>query len=273
MGNSRPDAGHTTVLAVGAHPDDIEFMMAGTLLLLGEAGAELHMWNLANGSCGTAEHAKDEIVRLRRKEAEDAAEVAGATVYPPIADDLMLFYEPESLRKVAARVRQIQPDIMFVPSPQDYMEDHQNACRLAVGGAFARGMLNFETEPRQEPWSGETVIYHALPYGLHDGLRRRIYAGLYVDVASVLETKREMLACHRTQKKWLDESQGLNAYLNNMEEMCEEVGEMSGRFQHAEGWRRHSHLGFAPEDHDPLMEILGDRCWKDYRYQKKLQEL
>ena len=273
MNKTQPETGSPVVLAIGAHPDDIEFMMAGTLLLLGQEGAELHMWNLANGSCGTAHHSKEEIIRLRHEEAHAAGEVAGATVYPPIADDLMLFYEEESLRRVAARVRQIQPDIMLVPSPQDYMEDHQNACRLGVGGAFARGMLNFETDPPEDPWPGEIVIYHALPYGLHDGLRRRIYAGLYVDVAPVLETKRTMLAQHRTQKKWLDESQGLNAYLNNMEEMTEEVGEMSGRFQHAEGWRRHSHLGFAPEDHDPLREILDDRCWKDYRYEKKLQQL
>jgi LmbE family N-acetylglucosaminyl deacetylase len=273
MSAQRPEDESPVVLAIGAHPDDIEFMMAGTLLLLKEEGAELHMWNLANGSCGTAEHPKEEIIRLRRQEAQAAGAVAGATVYAPIADDLMLLYEPQSLRKVAARVRQIQPDIMLVPSPQDYMEDHQNASRLGVGGAFARGMLNFETDPPEDPWPGQVVIYHALPYGLHDGLRRRIHAGLYVDVAPVLETKREMLAQHRTQKRWLDESQGLNAYLNNMVEMCREVGKMTGRFEHAEGWRRHSHLGFAPEDHDPLREVLGDHCWKDFRYENKLQEL
>ena len=54
-----------TALAIGAHPADIEFMIAGTLLRLRDLGAEIHMWNLANGSCGTVVHTKDEIVRLR----------------------------------------------------------------------------------------------------------------------------------------------------------------------------------------------------------------
>jgi LmbE family N-acetylglucosaminyl deacetylase len=42
------------VLAAAAHPDDIEFMMAGTLLRLKDAGCEIHLWNLANGCCGSA---------------------------------------------------------------------------------------------------------------------------------------------------------------------------------------------------------------------------
>ena len=66
------------VLAGAAHPDDIEFMMAGTLLLLRNAGAEIHIFNIANGSCGTVEYSKEEIIRLRRAEAEDAAREAGA---------------------------------------------------------------------------------------------------------------------------------------------------------------------------------------------------
>jgi LmbE family N-acetylglucosaminyl deacetylase len=42
------------VLAAAAHPDDIEFMMAGTLLRLKDAGCEIHLWNLANGCYGSA---------------------------------------------------------------------------------------------------------------------------------------------------------------------------------------------------------------------------
>jgi hypothetical protein len=52
----------------------------------------------------------------------------------------------------------------------------------------------------------------------------------------------------------------MNSYVDSMTTMSREVGTMSGRFQHAEGWRRHSHLGFSRTDLDPLKEILG----KDY---------
>ena len=61
------------IFALGCHPDDIEFMMAGTLLLLKEPGCELHYMNLANGSCGTTIHHPEEIVRIRRQEAHNAA--------------------------------------------------------------------------------------------------------------------------------------------------------------------------------------------------------
>ncbi|GAG25017.1 unnamed protein product, partial [marine sediment metagenome] len=67
-----------TAFAVGAHPDDIEFMMAGTLLLLREAGYELHYMNLGSGSCGTAELSREDIIRIREKEARAAAVLIGA---------------------------------------------------------------------------------------------------------------------------------------------------------------------------------------------------
>ena len=65
------------VLAIAAHPDDIEFMMAGTLLMLREAGYELHVMNVANGSCGTATEDRETIIARRLDEARDAARALG----------------------------------------------------------------------------------------------------------------------------------------------------------------------------------------------------
>jgi LmbE family N-acetylglucosaminyl deacetylase len=247
-------------LAIAAHPDDIEFMMAGTLLRLKDLGAEIHMWNLANGSCGTAVHAKDEIVRLRAAEARASAGLAGATLHAPLADDLSIFYEPGLLARVAAGVREIKPTILLTHSPQDYMEDHINTCRLAVSAAFARGMRNFPTDPPQPAWPGDTALYHALPHGLRDDLGRLIEPECYVDTGPVLARKRAMLARHETQKAWLDVSQGMDSYLLEMEAMSRQVGQMSEQFEHAEGWRRHSHLGFGPAGFDPLEAALGPAC-------------
>jgi LmbE family N-acetylglucosaminyl deacetylase len=258
------------VLAAGAHPDDIEFMMAGTLLRLKEAGCELHMWTLANGCCGTATLDKDEIIRLRGEEALASAQIAGATLHAPLCDDIAIFYEQSVLSRVAATLREVKPTIVLTHSPQDYMEDHMNTCRLIVTATFTRGMKNFVTSPPVAPWSGNTAVYHALPHGLRDGLRRLIEPEKYVDVSQVLGKKREMLARHKSQKEWLDVSQGMDAYLNEMESMSQQVGKMSGRFQYAEGWRRHSHLGFGPVDYDPLSELIGDVCWTDPKYAERL---
>ena len=259
-----------TVLAAVAHPDDIEFMMAGTLLRLKQAGAEIHMWNLANGCCGTATHDREEIVRLRAAEAKAAARVAGATLHPALAGDIAIFYEPGLLTRVAAVVRAVRPNIVLTHSPQDYMEDHQNTCRLLVTGTFTRGMKNFSTQLPVSPWDGKTALYHALPHGLRDGLRKIVRSGQYVDITPVLAQKRKMLAQHKTQKKWLDASQGMDAYLKEMEDMSRQVGTMSKRFEYAEGWRRHSHLGFGPADYDPLSAALGAACWTDPEYEASL---
>ena len=255
-----------TVLAVAAHPDDIEFMMGGTFILLGRAGYELHYMNVANGDCGTAAHSRGEIARIRAREAKAAAALAGAVHHRSIARDIEVFYDRRLLARLGAVVREVNPEIMLIPSLEDYMEDHTNAARLAVTAAFTRGMRNFVTSPRRKPVTGDTVLYHALPYGLRDGMRRRVRAETYVDIGSVLAAKREMLAAHRSQKEWLDYSQGVDAYLKTMEEMSAEVGRMSGRFQYAEGWRRHSRLGFAAEERDPLTEALGGKVVTDPRY-------
>ena len=250
----------TTVLAVGAHPDDIEFMMAGTLLLLQRAGADIHMWNLANGALGTAVHSREEIVQARAQEAREAAQVAGATLHAPLFDDLAIFYDASSLARVAAVVRDIRPTVILTQSPEDYMEDHQNTCRLIVSAAFTRGMTNFVPEPRQPPYDDRVALYHALPHGLRDQLRRPVKPDFVVNTASVMDLKRRMLARHRSQKEWLDVSQGMDAYLNEMSGMAREVGRRFGVFEYAEGWRRHSHLGFGPEDYNPIETLLE----KDY---------
>ena len=143
-------------------------------------------------------------------------------------------------------------------SPDDYMEDHMNTARLAVTAAFARGMPNFTTDPPVEPYAGDVTVYHAMPHGLCDGLRRPVVPDLFVDTTSVQPVKRRALAAHASQKAWLDATQGMDSYLDAGDEMARQVGRMSGRFEYAEGWRRHLHLGLSVHDHDPLAAALGD---------------
>ena len=111
------------VLAIHCHPDDIEFMMAGTLFLLKEAGCEIHYMNLANGCCGSAEYSKEETIRIRREEATQAASYLEAEFHDSIVDDLNVFYTPELIRKTMAVIREVAPDILLLPSPEDYMEE------------------------------------------------------------------------------------------------------------------------------------------------------
>jgi len=244
------------VLAAAAHPDDIEFMMAGTLLRLKDAGCEIHLWNLANGCCGSHALSRNEAAALRWKEARASADFAGGKAHPPLFNDIAIFYDAPSIAKTAAVIRRIKPDIILTQSPQDYMEDHQNTTRLVVTAAFTRAMTNQPTDPPTEPYGKPVAVYHALPHGLKDGLREPVIPHFFTDIAGVIARKRSMLGFHASQKAWLDATQGMDAYLDEMERLGAEVGRMSGTFAFAEGWRRHSHLGFGPEDFDPLSSLL-----------------
>ena len=104
------------------------------------------------------------------------------------------------------------------------------------------------------------ALYHAEPYGLHDSLRQLILPTRYVDVSTVMPLKRSMLSMHVTQKDWLDASQGIGAYVQEMDAMCRQVGTMSGQFSYAEGWRLHLNLGFGPKEFDPLRDLLAGDC-------------
>lgn len=259
-------------MAIGAHPDDIEFMMGGTLLLLKQAGFETHYLNVANGSCGSTEHSAAKVISLRRKEAKAAAAVLGAIFHQSLVNDLEIFYELKTLRRLAAILREVHPAILLVPSPQDYMEDHTNTCRLAVTAAFARGMPNFKTVPPQPAVADDVTIYHAMPHGLRDLLRRRVIPGSFVNTTSVQAVKMAALAEHRSQQNWLDASQKVNRYLLLMEEFSLELGRISRRFQHAEGWRRHLHYGFCAPPADPLGEALGAHYLVNPRYETSLRQ-
>jgi hypothetical protein len=84
--------------------------------------------------------------------------------------------------------------------------------------------------------------------------------------------KREALAAHKSQRGWLDTSQGISSFLLAMENMRLEVGRMSKRFKCAEGWRRHLHLGFSATDDDPLDEALGRNYLVNAAYENMLEQ-
>jgi len=244
------------VFAIAAHPDDIEFVMAGTMLRLQAAGYELHYLNVANGCCGSTQTDAATTARIRREEAQAAAAFLGASYHESLTNDLEIFYNLETLQRLTSIIRQVAPKILLVHSPEDYMEDHINACLLAVTAAFSRGMPNFPVVPPWPAISQDVTIYHAQPHGNCDGLRRPVRPDVYVDVTDVMDRKAQLLSLHASQKRWLDESQGMYSYVAAMQELCREVGRLSGRFTFAEGWRRHSHLGFCAESADPLVEAL-----------------
>jgi N-acetylglucosamine malate deacetylase 1 len=245
-----------TALAMAAHPDDIEFMMSGTLLLLQDAGVEIHVCNLANGCYGSEVMSAAETARVRQREAVAAAELAGALWHPSLFDDLGIFYDAPSLAKVTAVIRRIQPDIILTLALRDYMEDHCLAARLTCSAAFNRGAPSYITDPPEPAYNRPVAIYHALPHSLMDMERRPAVPDFVVDVTGKMDRKRAMLALHASQKEWLDATQGMSSYIEIMVERARQIGRCFGETEFAEGWTRHNHTGYCDADFDPLGELL-----------------
>ena len=259
-------------IAIGAHPDDIEFYMAGTLVLLQRAGWETHYLNIANGCCGSVQYNAGKTRVVRRAEAKRAAKVLGAHFHESLCNDMEIFYELKLLRRLAAVIREVKPGIVLTHPPVDYMEDHTETCRLVVTAAFTHGMPNFCSIPPRPTAEYDVTIYHATPHSLRDPLRRLVMPGAFVNTASVQETKRAALAEHTSQQDWLDVSQGLNSLGKKVDEMARAVGKLSKKFKHAEGWRRHLHYGFSTSDVDPLREALGKNYLVNRIYERSLNK-
>jgi N-acetylglucosamine malate deacetylase 1 len=260
-----------SAFAIFAHPDDIEFVAAGTLLQLKQRGWETHYLNVSTGNCGSAKLNAAQTRRVRLSEGKAAAKILGAYFHQPLVDDLEILYDLKLLRRIAAIIREVKPSIVLTHSPQDYMEDHMNTCRLAVTAAFAHGIPNFVSTPQRPAYFHDVTVYHAMPHGLCDPLRRPIVPGAFVNTTPLHATKLQALAAHHSQQGWLDVSQGMNSYLRSMEEMSRAVGRLSKKFKLAEGWRRHLHLGFAAADIDPLAQALGKDCRINRAYEAGLK--
>lgn len=246
-----------TAIAIGAHPDDIEFYMAGTLVLLQRAGWEIHYLNVANGCCGSVQYNAKQTRIIRRAEAKRAAKVLGAHFHESLCNDMEIVYGLRLMRRLAAVIREVKPAIVLTHPPADYMEDHTNTCRLVVTAAFAHAMPNFKSIPPRLTAEYDLTIYHATPHSLRDPLRRLVMPGAFVNTSGTQAVKRAALAEHKSQQSWLEASQGVDSLGGKVDDTARAVGKLSKKFNFAEGWWQHLHYGFSANEVDPLREALG----------------
>jgi LmbE family N-acetylglucosaminyl deacetylase len=246
-----------TVLAIFAHPDDIEFVAAGTLLRLKALGWSVHYFNVANGCCGSTVWGPEETASIRLQESQQSAKLLNATFHRPICNDLEVFYNLENLKRIASVVRVANPSVILTHARFDYMEDHMETCRLAVTAAFTRSVPNFSTEPASPAVQQDVAIYHAQPHGNRTPDGKIHKPEFCVDIDDVIPHKLAMLECHKSQQEWLQSTQKMNSYLQTMLDLAEEVATLNALpCQYAEGWTKHHRLGFGPEGFDPLQDAL-----------------
>jgi N-acetylglucosamine malate deacetylase 1 len=244
------------LLTVMAHPDDAELLVGGTLFHLKELGWELGIVTMTAGDCGSSTRRKDEITRIRLAEAEAAAEYLGASYTCAGLLDLEVFANEESVRRMVEIMRSFDPDVVLTHSPVDYMVDHEETSRLARSASFGLAVPLYDTRsvPPARVGQATPALYYADPVEGIGPFGERILPHFYVDITRQLESKREMLSRHVSQRDWLREHHRMDEYLDRMTEWAALQGEESG-FAYAEGLRQH--LGHGYPRHPVLQEVLG----------------
>jgi LmbE family N-acetylglucosaminyl deacetylase len=244
------------ILSLLAHPDDAEFLCAGTLLRLRqEHGFEVHIATMTPGDCGSAEHPPLEISRIRREEGARAAALIEAHYHCLEERDLLVFYNETTMEKVTRLLRMVQPDIVLTHSPADYMLDHEMTSVVTRAACFGAPIPNF-LEARD---LGPTLphiphLYYCDPIEGKDALGNPIAAAFHIDISQVIDRKTAMLTCHASQRDWLLKHHGLDQYTVAMRDWGAKRGRELG-VAFAEGFRQH--LGHSYPQENILGKLLG----------------
>lgn len=243
--SAQSDSENNIALAIFAHPDDAEFMCAGTLALLANKGWEIAIATMTSGDCGTKELSPTEIGRIRRDEAHQSAQVLGGSYHCLGYNDLFIPYDGPALLKTIKLIRQTKPTIVFAPSPSDYLIDHEITSSLAQTACFSAGMPNIKTDS-VAPFEPVPHLYYSDSIDGKDKFGHAIEPAFLVDFSSVMDIKEKMLCCHASQRDWLRSYHGIDEYTGFMKKMGRERGKrISCPF--AEGFRQH--LGHSyPQD-------------------------
>jgi LmbE family N-acetylglucosaminyl deacetylase len=243
-------------LAVLAHPDDAEFLCAGTLIRLArERGWSIHIASMTPGDCGSAEYSAEEIARIRRTEGAAAAARIGATYHCVEYRDLSIFYDAPTVAAVTNLLRQVRPRVVFTHSPDDYMLDHEMTSRVVRAATFNAPIPLF-LAGRGGPLPTDHIphLYYCDPIEGKDPLGRPVPVGVRIDIGSVIDEKTAMLACHASQRNWLLKHHGMDQYLIAMRDWGVARGGEAG-VAFAEGFRQH--LGHSYPQNDLIGELLG----------------
>jgi len=252
------------VLAVGAHPDDVELFCSGTLLLLKELGCDLSVATMSLGDCGSLELPGPETQLVRRREAEKSCSLLGASYHYVGFTDFGLFNDDLGNRKTAALIRDVDPWLVITHPPEDYMSDHEITSRLVRNGCFVAPAPNYDTSSYSPVRRSSQIpyLYYAQPAENKDIFGRAVYPSFYVNVSDQMETKQMLLACHESQREWLRSHHGMDEYLETLRRWSAELGRMASRnceseIAYAEGYRQH--LGHSYPQDNILEKILGNR--------------
>lgn len=243
-------------LSINAHPDDAEAWNAGALRLLKDKGYTIVIATMTPGNLGGCNMTMEETARVRVEEARRAAAVLDAEYYMLGGHDGFLYDTMEMRLNVISLLRKIRAGVVFTHLPMDYHPDHRATSNIVEAAAM---VASLGTVPvKEKPLEITPLLYHSSPLTLSDPLGSHIASPhFFVDVTSVVETKRRMLECHVSQIELMKHMHRMDDFFGYVLEGNRNYGRMAG-VEYAEVYWQHLGGGFQkdPQVQNDLSEFL-----------------
>ncbi|MBV7507116.1 bacillithiol biosynthesis deacetylase BshB1 [Bacillus sp. sid0103] len=218
---------HLQVLAFGAHADDVEIGMAGTIAKLTSEGKRVGICDLTD-----ADLSSNGNVELRKLEAANAAEILKVSMRTSLGfPDRGLFFKEEYIREIARMIRLTKPRVVFAPYFEDRHPDHGNCANLVEEAVFSAGIRKYETEGNEPAHRVEQVYFYMI-----NGFHKPDFT---IDISRYMDQKLQALREYKSQFEQTEESYNtplVNGYIETVEAREKMFGKLVG-VAFAEGFK------------------------------------
>ena len=225
------------VLAIGAHPDDIECGCAGTLARCATRGDSVTIAVAARGDSASSHLCAEELVGVRGEEARAAAALIGAEFVELDLCDSGIAITADNRALFTDLLRRCDPDVVITHCDRDYGSDHSNTLALTLDASVNATVAHFRTD---HPAIGRIPWVHMMePLGGY-----AFQPEVYVDITETFATNRAMLECHRSQIEWMNRYGGMD-FREYIEVVARFRGYQCG-VRYAEGFVAHKSFAHVP---------------------------
>jgi bacillithiol biosynthesis deacetylase BshB1 len=215
------------ILAIGAHPDDVEIGAAGSLLLAAKQGQRVGILDLTY-----AELSSNGNVERRQQEAAAADKLMGvaARYNFGLPDRGLEAVREKAISRVVDLIRETRPRIVLAPYHQDRHPDHESVSRIVREAVFSSGIRKFQPDAAHPAYRPAQLHYYFI--------NSTVTPQVVVDVTSIYAEKLEVLRCYRSQFEMEEGSVATpltNGYLEMVEYRERLFGQQAG-VTYAEGF-------------------------------------
>lgn len=233
----------TDILAIGAHPDDIELGCGGTIAKLISEGKSVAIIDLTQGELGTRG-----TNFTRAEEAAKASEILGISARENLKmKDGFLMNSEEYQMQIVKMIRKYQPEIILANAVDDRHPDHAKAAKLVSDACFLSGLIKIQTVSQgenQKPWRPKQ-IFHYIQW-------KNITPDFVLDISGFMDKKIEACLAYKTQFYDPDSTEPMTPiatkdFLESLTYRAQDLGRLSG-VQYAEGFTTEKLLAFKNFD-------------------------